>query len=322
MLYCEQCGFAISHAQLREFVVLLSSSAGGPTRVGRQWVSRFLSRHPEVKTKIGKKLEVLRTENITSERLTTWFDTLAGHIKRLEITPPNLYNMDETGIALGVCTNTRVIGKSSTNTTIIKRPENCEWISIIETISAAGKKLRPVVIFKAKNSIQSSWFRPGEVPDWLYTNSENGWTSNNIRLAWLNEVFDPETRNGHNRLLLVDGHGSHLSVPFMTAAWQKNIWIYYLSPHTSHVLQPLDLSVFKFVKNAYRDRITDLASIEDSAPIKKIRFIQYYQHAREIGLSSSHIISSWLASGIVPWNPRKVITSQPSKPTRLFSESS
>ena len=95
----------------------------------------------------------------------------------------------------------------------------------------------------------------------------------------------------------------------MTATWQKNIWIYYLPPHTSHVLQPLDLSVFKFVKNAYRDRITDLASIEDSAPIKKIRFIQYYQHAREIGLSSSHIISSWLASGIVPWNPRKVITS-------------
>ena len=153
ILYCEQCGFAISHAQLREFVVLLSSSAGGPTRVGRQWVSRFLSRHPEVKTKIGKKLKVLRTENITSERLTTWFDTLAGHIKRLEITPPNLYNMDETGIALEVYTNTRVIGTSSTNATLIKRPENREWISIIETISATGKKLRPVVIFKIQNSV-------------------------------------------------------------------------------------------------------------------------------------------------------------------------
>ena len=25
--------------------------------------------------------------------------------------------------------------------------------------------------------------------DWLYTTSENGWTSNNIGLSWLKELF-------------------------------------------------------------------------------------------------------------------------------------
>ena len=210
ILYCEQCGFAISHPQLREFVIILSTSAGGPSRIDSEWIRRFLSRHPDLKTKIGKKLDVLRTENVTSASLTTWFNTLHGHMKRLRIEPANLYNMDETGIALGVCTNSRVIGTSSTNTALIKRPENREWISIIETISATGKKLRPVVIFKAEKSVQSSWFRPGQVPDWLYTHSENGWTSNTIGLAWLNDVFHPETNTGQNRLLVVDGHGSHL----------------------------------------------------------------------------------------------------------------
>jgi len=59
----------------------------------------------------------------------------------------------------------------------------------------------------------------------------------------------------------------------------------------------------------YRAQIANLARYEDTAPIKKIRFIEYYRLARDEGLTRHNILSGWKASGISPWNPRKVIRS-------------
>jgi hypothetical protein len=81
--------------------------------------------------------------------------------------------MDETGIALGVCHNQYVIGKASTNSSYVKSPENREWVSIIETISATGNLIRPVVLFKGL-ALQSTWFEAQDCPDWLYGATTNG----------------------------------------------------------------------------------------------------------------------------------------------------
>jgi DDE superfamily endonuclease len=74
--------------------------------------------------------------------------------------------------------------------------------------------------------------------DWLYTTSENGWTSNNIGLLWLKEVFliksaieDPS----QTRILLLDGYGSHIPTDFMYECEINNVKLYYLSAHSSHV---------------------------------------------------------------------------------------
>ena len=65
--------------------------------------------------------------------------------------------MDETGVALGVCTNPQVLLSSSKKKVYVKSPEDCEWASIIETVSSPGKKLQHLVIFKGKH-LQSNWF--------------------------------------------------------------------------------------------------------------------------------------------------------------------
>ena len=115
-------------------------------------------------------------------------------------------------------------------------PGEPKWVSIIECISALGQKLKPFVIFKGK-SVQSSWFTPSHVPNFLYTVSENGWTSNTIAIEWLLRVFLPDTHvEGTPRLLILDNHGSHVTVKFMKLYWENNVYLYYLLPHSSHVL--------------------------------------------------------------------------------------
>jgi hypothetical protein len=308
ILHSEAGGYAPSHAQVREMAVHISTVSGGPDTLGNNWVPRFLHRHPEIHTKVGVKIDALRLQNTTPEALEAWFAGLKQLQTDHQVDTADIWNMDEIGTALGVCTNQTVIGSSSTTRSYKKSPETREWVSIIETISALAKKIRPLVIFKGK-SVQSTWFHHDKNPDWRYTTSENGWTSNDIGLRWLHQIFLPETANNGRPRILLDGHGSHATIQFMWDCFTNNVHLYYLIPHSSHILQPLDLSCFSAVKSRYRAQIAALAKYEDSAPIKKLRFVEYYHKARNEGLTQQNILSGWRAAGISPWNPRKVIRS-------------
>ena len=313
----EQSGHPVSHSQLREFVSLLNVSSGGQD-CGHNWTQRFLKRRPELRAKMGTKIDTLRLKNTTPEKLRPWFDTLQALIRRIGVKPLTIWNVDETGIALGVCNSHTVLGTTATTKSYMQTPENREWVSIIECVSAIGKKIKPVVIFRGK-SLQSSWFTPDKVPDFLYTSSENGWTSNAIAVEWLRRVFLPETNtNGAPRLLLLDNHGSHITVQFMKICWENNVTVFYLIPHSSHILQPLDLCPFSVVKSRYRDEISNLAALADEIAVKKNLFIEVYNKARNEGMTEYNIRAGWSATGIYPWDPQKVLrSSQVMKATNL-----
>jgi hypothetical protein len=114
-------------------------------------------------------------------------------LRELGVGLDDIYNLDKTGLALGVCTNSQVLASSRKKRAYNKMPGNREWVSILECISATGSKTRPLVIFKGKHA-QTTWFQDNEIQDWIYTTSENGWTSDKISLHWLEAIFIPETR--------------------------------------------------------------------------------------------------------------------------------
>jgi hypothetical protein len=90
--------------------VLVSKISGGPVTIGINWVSRFLHRHPEIHTKVGIKIDAQRLQNATPAVLETWFAKLKGIQTDRQVDPADIWNMDETGIALGVCINQTVRG--------------------------------------------------------------------------------------------------------------------------------------------------------------------------------------------------------------------
>ena len=63
------------------------------------------------------------------------------------------------------------------------------------------------------------------------------------------------------RLLIIDGHASHLSFPFFEFAVDHNITLLRMPAHTSHLLQPLDVSVFSPLKKALNDEFATASHI-------------------------------------------------------------
>jgi len=95
----------------------------------------------------------------------------------------------------------------------------------------------------------------------LFGRSHNGWTDEQMAQTYLRRNFDNQSQTaqkaaGQYGLLLLDGHNSHVNPNFLEFCLSEKIIPYCLPPHTTHRLQPLDVSVFGPYKHHYRKELT------------------------------------------------------------------
>ena len=116
-----------------------------------------------------------------------------------------------------------------------------EHTTMLCCASAAGAALPPMIIYP--KSFPGGLYRFGGPDDSVYAKSESGWVDAKLFLEWMKKVFLKYAVPERPVLLLIDGHKTHL-----TLDRKNNIILLCLPPHTTHALQPLDVSVFKALK--------------------------------------------------------------------------
>lgn len=224
-----------------------------------------------------------------------------------------------------------MLGGSEKKVTYKRDQINRSWITIIECISAAQKALLPLVIFPGK-SVQQQWFPQNNndldlLKPWFFTSQENGWTSDEIALYWLHHIFIPLTKplTNEKRLLIIDGHGSHTTDDFLFSCYENDIYVLFLPSHTSHVLQPLDISIFSSLKSTYRADLYQASCMDTVSPIGKAAFLLRYYKARQIALTPRNIRSGWSGAGLWPINMAKPLLSpliiKPITPSKIINTS-
>jgi Tc5 transposase DNA-binding domain len=168
-------GYAPTHCLLREIAdeirtnqcrVFEPTQPFEPERIpnfplGQDWVPRFIQRHPHLKVRSGRRIEAQRIDGVTVPVVNAWFDAVKDILVQKKIDKKDIYNMDETGFSIGTMESTRVIVDSTLRTHHQAHPGRQEWVSIVECICADGTVLKPLVIFKGQNVLQS-WI-PEEV---------------------------------------------------------------------------------------------------------------------------------------------------------------
>jgi len=150
--------------------------------------------------------------------------------------------------------------------------------------------------------------------------SPNGWTDREIGLEWLKH-FDLHTREhivSHWRLLVLDGHCSHTSQEFIRYCEDHKIIPLCLPPHSTHILQPLDLCIFSALAKAYKTIVRN-ESLFGATTITNEQFLDIFQRARSS--ISKNIPAAWRAAGLMPFNPAHVLERYKPKtpPTATFT---
>ncbi|POS82631.1 hypothetical protein EPUL_004731, partial [Erysiphe pulchra] len=129
--------------------------------------------------------------------------------------------------------------------------------------------------------------------------SKNGWTTNELGLEWLKH-FDRYTKTRHvgvYRLLILDGHESHNSQEFKDFCEENKIITLCMPPHSSHILQPLDVCCFAVLKVRYSQRIRALAQ-RRVFHIDKIGFLPAFRNAFFETFTEANIRSSFRGAGL------------------------
>lgn len=104
----------------------------------------------------------------------------------------------------------------------------------------------------------------------------------------------------------MDGHGSHITANVIAYCMEHTIDLLILPPHTSHVLQPLDVSVFSPLKRALAIK-TDAASRLNAGRILRSEWTSMYIRARQSALGLSNILSGFKTTGLWPLSPIEVL---------------
>ena len=245
------------------------------------------------------------------ELIGAWFRLISNTIQKYGIQEEDIYNFDETGFAMGIASTSRVVTTSDRRGKPPQlQPGDREWVTAIEAINARGWYLPPMVIFKGKVHL-STWFETTQLPpDWAIALSDNGWTSNELGLKWLTEIFEPNTASksiGKYRLLILDGHGSHATPEFDQYCSDRSIITLCMPPHSSHLLQPLDVGCFSPLKRAYGTQISEFIRL-GIHHVDKAEFLLAFMQARIEALSIRNIQSGFAAAGLVPPDPDQVLS--------------
>jgi hypothetical protein len=119
-------------------------------------------------------------------------------------------------------------------------------------------------------------------------------------------------------VLISNGFGTYKTLKILEFCFANNIILCQLPSHTSHKLQPCDVSVFAPLKTAYRDQVERLNQGSVDA-ISKEHFTYLYQPAREKAITKRNILAGWAAAGLFPFHPQRVLRDMPRPPAELSS---
>jgi hypothetical protein len=156
----------------------------------------------------------------------------------------------------------------------------------------------------------ANWYTECDLlADWRIATTDNSWTTNVVSLDWIKH-FDfhtvPRTK-GKYRLLILDGHESYHSTEFELHCQQNNIITLYMPPHSSHLLQPLDVSCFRPLKRAYGRQVEDLMRMHINH-VSKLEFLYAFREAFFASITERNIQGGFAGAGLVPFDSERVLS--------------
>ena len=104
-------------------------------------------------------------------------------------------------------------------------------------------------------------------------------------------------------MILIDEHCSHITSDVTEFCRREKIILIYLPPHTTHHLQPLDVSFFLPLANAYQLALYQKFCLTKKASVKKSDFIIIYQEVRNQIAKNSTIQHAWQKNSIFSMDP-------------------
>jgi hypothetical protein len=293
-------GFAPNYNTARDMATLVIQKAGDFEPLGQRWLSKFMSRNPNISSIITRSAAERQKYENNIKDIGHFFDNLEQFKIKHNVQPYSIWNVVEHKIETGT------FRKDLDESSKFGAPENdfgqrCpinHWVSVVEAINSDGSHLpRPELIFKKGDLIEDLINK-----NRLCVTSPVGLADQSNFNAWLTDLFIPETLTDANqhRILLISGRCMKPSLEFLWNCRQNNIHVFAMPPCTGRLILPID-NILPPDSDHFLS-IQKMCDIEDDNMIKHIKFLDYYLNSRKKHLTPELIKYRWSLVGINPWN--------------------
>ena len=80
-------------------------------------------------------------------------------------------------------------------------------------------------------------------------------------VLWFKDIFLPHCGAKRPVLLVMDNHDTHCTLEVLKLAKENNVTLLGLPPHTTHILQPLDVAIMRPLKKKFTDIANNIGFI-------------------------------------------------------------
>lgn len=299
-------------------ISLASAQGNTDFRASRGWREKFKHRHPELSTKITENLQRSRVGGFNSDVVQRYFkvledailevETLNGH----ELQPDEILNIDETGFDLANCSRTmrvvvkaeKLIGKRWCTSNRSKKAQH-QGSSDRSHFSAA------ICVDGSGHKYPTHYCTSGNINPLLMEGTEcvataNGYYTDEAFEKYIDFLLDESKGgipdDGRWRVIVVDGYGSHTLVPStLQKLLNRDIYMITMPSHTSHMLQPLDVTCFRPAKHFWSCTLQYYASHYDRKIPTKDEAPYLFEVALQDALKKETITNGFSATGLFPF---------------------
>ena len=155
-------------------------------------------------------------------------------------------------------------------------------------------------------------------PNTISGYNKSGYMTKELFVTWLHHFIKYSSPSPSNRVLLVlDGHSTHVkNIEAIDLATLNNVDIICLPPHTSHRMQPLDVSFMGPLKTHCNHEID--AIVRNREFVRLYELAGIFARAYTKAATPSIAVSGFRKTGIYPVN-RSVFTDDDYAPSLLRS---
>jgi len=178
------------------------------------------------------------------------------------------------------------------------------------SICADGTFLAPMVVYTAQ-SCYSEWTTGGPVGT-VYDATQSGWLDSRCFHRWFSEILPPHAQTLQGpKAVIGDNLAAHFTEAVVTAAVDNDIRFVCLLPNATHLLQPLDVAVFRGLKIEWRQILEIWRKefrLKGSIPKNQFPTLLARLHARQ---KPENAIAGFRATGLCPLDKESVLKRMP-----------
>lgn len=271
---------------------------------GKDWLRLFLKRRGNLSLRKPEGTSLNRINAFNKDEVALYFRNLEEVFSKHKFQEDRIYNVDETGINTVQKPERILATKGCKQVGGVTSWERGKNVTVICCCSAAGSYIPPMFIYPRQR--MSPLLSKGGPIGAIYGCSPNGWSNEDLFYEWLKHfgkhakpsVTDPV-------LLLLDNHGSHISMDIYEYCRKNGIVMVTIPPHTSHRLQPLDLSFFSSLKSAFNRECDLYMKTHVNERITPYELSELFNKAYLKVATLDKAQSGFRSGGVCPLNPEK-----------------